>query len=259
MRISVIITTYNAERFIEKTLHSIASQTYKDFEVIIIDDGSTDNTVKVIKNFVKSNNLNNIKLFPEKHIGRAPALNFAVRSARYDWIAIIDADDLWNIYKLEIQINYIKKFNLDFLATKCVSFKKDDEVNIYEKPVSDIREDLLSIITMDKILCRSVIPHSSVVFKKELAAYEISRNSQIDLELWLRLLQNKLKLYLLKLTLTYKRKHKNQYFESNNRFKYILNSYKLRMKYALLNYKFFPIIFLFIKLPYYLYYSFQKN
>ncbi len=73
MNISVIITTYNAEKLIEKTLHSVISQTYKDFEVVIIDDGSTDNTVKAIENFVRENNSKNIRLFPEKHIGRAAA------------------------------------------------------------------------------------------------------------------------------------------------------------------------------------------
>jgi len=251
VQVSIIITTYNAENFIVSTLNSVASQTYKNYEVILIDDGSTDNTKEIIKNFIKKYDHNNkFKLFCEKHIGRANSLNLGIKKANYDWIAILDADDLWNKYKLEIQLKYLKELNLNFLSTKSITFTSDGEVNTSNRP-SIRKNGLFTEITMDKLLRRSLINHSSVVFRKELAKYDTSRSSQIDLELWLRLLEEGIKMYRLNIELVYKRFHNDQHFERNNRKRYIFNSYKLKMQYAIRNRKFSSAFFLFLKIPYY--------
>jgi len=92
MNISIIITTYNAERFIISTLDSIRGQTYQLYEVIIVDDGSYDNTVIVVTEYIKLHNLEKFRIIPGPHIGRAKVLNAAVNQAAYDWIAIVDAE-----------------------------------------------------------------------------------------------------------------------------------------------------------------------
>lgn len=91
--ISIIIPVYNGEKTLNKTLESIAAQTYKNIEVIIINDGSTDNTEKVFERFVTKNNLNNTYLFVNQENQGAPsARNHGARKARGDFLFFCDAD-----------------------------------------------------------------------------------------------------------------------------------------------------------------------
>ena len=80
---------YNSEKYIEETLNSILSQTYKEWELIIVDDGSTDNTSIIIKNYINDNNNNNIKYFYQENKGFASARNLAVQNSNREWIVII--------------------------------------------------------------------------------------------------------------------------------------------------------------------------
>lgn len=91
--ISIIIPVYNGEKTLNKTLESIAAQTYKNIEVIIVNDGSTDNTEKVFERFVTKNNLNNTYLFVNQENQGAPsARNHGARKARGDFLFFCDAD-----------------------------------------------------------------------------------------------------------------------------------------------------------------------
>tara|TARA_B100002051_G_C16701561_1_gene621285 strand:- start:247 stop:1056 length:810 start_codon:yes stop_codon:yes gene_type:complete len=91
---SIILCCYNSEKYIEETLNSILSQTYKEWELIIVDDGSTDNTSIIIKNYINDNNNNNIKYFYQENKGFASARNLAVQNSNREWIVIIDHDDI---------------------------------------------------------------------------------------------------------------------------------------------------------------------
>ena len=135
MYISVLITTFNAEKFILEALDSIKNQTYQCYEVVIVDDGSSDNTVNVVRKYIKENNLTNFNVYPIEHIGRAKALVYAVNKAQYNWVAILDADDLWNKYKLEIQVEYMLQYKLQFLATAWDFFFSDDNVSLVREGV----------------------------------------------------------------------------------------------------------------------------
>lgn len=97
--ISVVMTVYNSEQFIVEAIESILKQSFKDFELVIVDDGSTDNSVSFIQSFQDSR----IKLFLQQHIGRSKALNFAISQTNSDIIAIADADDISVSTRLEKQ------------------------------------------------------------------------------------------------------------------------------------------------------------
>ncbi len=90
--ISVIMAAYNAKDFIAPAIESILNQTYSEFELIIIDDGSTDNTLEIIKLYVEKDS--RVKLIQSDHLGAPSARNLGVREAKYSWIAIMDADDI---------------------------------------------------------------------------------------------------------------------------------------------------------------------
>lgn len=104
---SIVIPLYNKENTICRTLSSILTQTLKTFEIIIVDDGSTDNGVSVIKNF---SNDERIRILHQQNQGVSAARNFGVSSAKYNYIAFIDGDDEWMSGFLE----YIKKAIVQF-------------------------------------------------------------------------------------------------------------------------------------------------
>lgn len=102
--VSIIMPNYNASKYIDASIHSVLNQTYKNFELIIVDDVSTDNSVELIKKYEDKR----IKLFiNEKNSGAAISRNRALREAKGKWIAFLDSDDIWDCNKLEKQINFM--------------------------------------------------------------------------------------------------------------------------------------------------------
>lgn len=104
--VSVIMPSWNTADFIAESIRSVIAQTYTDWELIIVDDCSTDNTDEVVASFHDSR----IRYFKnEKNSGAALTRNRALREARGEWIAFLDSDDLWEPEKLERQIAFMKK------------------------------------------------------------------------------------------------------------------------------------------------------
>jgi len=113
---SVIIPAYNAERFIEKTLDSVRQQTFQDFELIVVDDGSKDQTAATTEDFLKRYSMRGICI-RQKNRKIAGARNTGIRSASSSWIALLDHDDQWNAQKLEKVVEKIREFpNAQFIV-----------------------------------------------------------------------------------------------------------------------------------------------
>lgn len=111
--VSILTPTYNTEKFIRATIESVQNQTYKNWEMILVDDASTDQTVSVIEEFVQNDS--RIKLFKlDKNSGNGFARNAALDKASGKYIAYLDSDDLWCSDKLEKQIQFLKTNNLYF-------------------------------------------------------------------------------------------------------------------------------------------------
>lgn len=108
--VSVIIPVYNREKTIKYCLDSVLSQTYKNFEVILVDDCSTDNSINIIKSY----NDERIKLLPlNKNSGAQYCRNVGIKAASYDWIAFLDSDDEWLPDKLEKQVKILAENKFD--------------------------------------------------------------------------------------------------------------------------------------------------
>ena len=106
---SIIICCYNSEKYLFETLQSILNQTYDKWELILINDGSNDGTKKILNNF-KQTNLNfDIKIIEQTNKGLAESRNIGTKEAKYEWIAILDHDDISVLNRLEIQKNDILK------------------------------------------------------------------------------------------------------------------------------------------------------
>ncbi|MDR4890022.1 glycosyltransferase family 2 protein [Fredinandcohnia sp. QZ13] len=114
--VSVITPSYNSALFIEDTIKSVQDQTYTNWEMIIVDDVSTDNTVEIIKEKMKTDS--RIKLIPlDKNGGAAIARNTAIKNASGKYIAFLDSDDLWVPTKLEKQVTFMERNGYNFTFT----------------------------------------------------------------------------------------------------------------------------------------------
>tara|TARA_Y200000002_G_scaffold374598_1_gene375592 strand:- start:21207 stop:21908 length:702 start_codon:yes stop_codon:yes gene_type:complete len=115
--ISVVMSTYNNETTIEKSLLSIFNQTYQNFEILLMDDGSTDNTYELCQKISK--NFNRIKIYQNsENIGLTKSLNFLINQSVGNLIARSDADDLNEKNRLEVQLEYLHKNDLDACSTR---------------------------------------------------------------------------------------------------------------------------------------------
>ncbi|PBJ12699.1 glycosyltransferase family 2 protein [Flavobacterium sp. ACN6] len=111
--VSILTPTYNTEKFIRATIKSVQKQTYQNWEMILVDDASTDKTVSIIEVFAQNDS--RIKLFRlSKNSGNGFARNQALEKASGKYIAYLDADDIWFPQKLEKQIQFLKTNNLPF-------------------------------------------------------------------------------------------------------------------------------------------------
>ena len=114
--VSVIVPVYNAEKFIRETIQTVLNQTYKEWELLLIDDCSKDNSKNIINEYErKDKRIHAIKL--EKNSGAAIARNLGIENAKGKYIAFLDADDLWNKEKLEKQVKFMEENDYAFSFT----------------------------------------------------------------------------------------------------------------------------------------------
>lgn len=161
MKISIITVTYNRAQLIEETIQSVQSQTYADFEHIVVDDGSTDDTATVVKSFVDSR----IRYFKHPKCGNLSVLhNYGISKATGEVIALLDSDDLWLPDKLESLVCVFHQ-NPD---VKCIvhniEYFKADKINEpYYKNTVDVYANMLR-----EVLTFKILPFPILVFKKEI-------------------------------------------------------------------------------------------
>ena len=113
--VSIIMPSYNTSYYIEESICSVLNQTYRNWELIIVDDCSPDNTDDVVRPYLSDERIRYIK--NEKNSGAAVRRNRAIREANGRWIAFLDSDDLWMPEKLEKQIRFMEKNNYHFSYT----------------------------------------------------------------------------------------------------------------------------------------------
>lgn len=123
--VSIITPSYNTANFISETINSVLSQTYNNWEMIIVDDCSTDNTDEIVKPFLVDTRIRYLK--NKKNSGAAVSRNYALREAKGKWIAFLDSDDLWQPDKLEKQISFMKSNDYHFSYT---DYEEIDEKSI---------------------------------------------------------------------------------------------------------------------------------
>lgn len=238
INVSVICTVKNGEKTIRDTVNSVINQTMTEWEFIIVDDGSKDNTLNILYEYARKEP--RIKVVKTKGIGRGYALNLAVEVSKSDLITNIDADDLMHPQKLEIQYKTIKNNKKYFLLSTRAKIIYSNQIPNWNNIVVDNQTITIDEVTK-KNFKKNQINHSSVMFYKEnlisIGGYQNIRKSQYDYELWLRAAIKGFKLGKVNIPLVAKRVHKDQSYESK-RLGQLWRSVSLQMKYILSNYKF---------------------
>jgi len=125
--VSIIMPSYNTEDYIAASIESVLAQTYENWELLIVDDCSTDETDDVVKPYLVDERIRYLK--NEKNSGAAVSRNRALREAKGKWIAFLDSDDLWTSEKLEKQITFMKENGYHFSYTNYVEIDTDSQLN----------------------------------------------------------------------------------------------------------------------------------
>ena len=117
--VSVIMSTYNNNSTLSDSIESILNQTYKKIELLIVDDGSSDNSFEIMRGYNKD--YKNCLIYKnEKNIGLTKSLNFLISKSNGEYIARQDADDISYLNRIEIQKQVVEKYNLDFCSTRAI-------------------------------------------------------------------------------------------------------------------------------------------
>jgi teichuronic acid biosynthesis glycosyltransferase TuaG len=222
-KVSIVTPTYNSEKYIEQTIQSVISQTYENWELIIIDDCSSDSTSHIILQYSKKDS--RIKLFINKvNSGAAVSRNRGISESSGRFLSFLDSDDIWLSNKLEVQINFMLSNNYPISFTS-YSLINDEGDNL-NKVVKSIKE-----ITYKGYLKNTIIGMStSMIDLCNVGTVEfINIRTRQDTYLWISLLRQGFTAYGLDAVLVNYRLSKNSI--SRNKFKAAKNVWVLYYKY----------------------------
>ena len=211
---------YKKDFFIDKTIESILNQSYQNIEILIIDDELNDQSSKVLKNLSKRDKRIKI-LFNQKNLGAGPSRNKGIEMASGEYIAFCDCDDLWSKFKLEDQLNFMKKFDIDFSFTAYQIIDKEGKI-IGSRSAKDN-------ISFDELILSCDIGLSTVMLKKKIFDnknfYFPNIKTKEDYVVWLKLSQNGVKMKGIKKNYSYWRKLGNSL--SSSTIQKIFDGYKV--------------------------------
>ena len=168
-KVSVILPNYNSSGTIVATINSVLQQTYKNWEILIIDDCSDEKTKNIISKFSKKKKIKIIYL--KKNKGAAYCRNFAIKKTRSDYIAFIDSDDLWQKNKLKLQINFMQENSYFFTYTNYKTFKTGSFIK--SNILVPVKFDFNSFIKNTSIATSTMIVKRSITNKVKFSNTKI--------------------------------------------------------------------------------------
>jgi teichuronic acid biosynthesis glycosyltransferase TuaG len=210
--VSVIMPAYNASNYIEEAIASVVVQTYVDWELIIVDDGSTDTTAEKVQTWLEKES--RIQYYYQDNGKQGKARNLGISKSKGEYLAFLDADDLWMPEKLEIQIEQIKQNNIDLVFSDSYRFVNKEVMDVSRR--MNVKTTFFSgKKALQLFLEANRIPILTVLVKKEkveaVGCFSESMDIQNaeDYHLWLKLLISNAKFYSFDAVLAKYRLHNN--------------------------------------------------
>ena len=239
IKVSIVLSAYNSEKFLKQALESVLNQSYKEYEFILFDDASTDSTKKIIQNFANKD-ARIVAVYNDINNGLTRNLNKAISLAKGAYIARMDADDIALPTRIEKQVDFLDKNpEIDIVGAAAIDIDEDaNEIQLRTSP--QFHDDIIALLPKANPMI-----HSTVVFRKKSFAsigyYNEAYRTTQDYEMWFRAAGIGLKFHNLNETLLKYRMDGN--YVSRKSLMYRLYDCKLRL-----------LSFKYIKLPYYKYY-----
>lgn len=194
--VSVIVPAYNHEKYITDCLRSVVEQSYKNLELIVLNDGSTDTTEELIKLFIEENSLTNIRFISKKNEGVCKTLNKGLEIAKGKYVAFLASDDMWEPKKLEIQVDFMERndnIGLVFSDAWFQKFNEKTHIKWSDYKTNMDRYFKNGIQNADMyflLLTRPIIPALTVMARKrvfdEIGGFD-EKLVYEDLDMWLRI------------------------------------------------------------------------
>lgn len=217
--VSVIIPTFNVEKYVASTINCAVNQTFKDVEIIVVDDCSSDRTVDIVKEMMKEHG--NIKLFVQpRNMGAAEARNRGLTEAVGEYVAFLDSDDLWENNKIELQMEDMARHSIGFSYTTYDLV--DGEGKRMKGPIKIKRKT-----TYKHLMTRTIISTPTVMINRTIVGdlkMPLRRTGQ-DYAFWLLLLRS-CNAYGINQTLVHVRKRKGSL--SKNKFRSIRDVWEVQ-------------------------------
>ena len=187
--VSVAMAAYNAEKTIQQAVLSVLGQTYQNLELLVVDDGSSDNTEAVVKELAVKDNRIKLMHSASNH-GVSYARKYALKKARGSWVAILDSDDVWRPDKLEKQIRFQKEKEAELLFTGSAFMDGNGKQIGFELHVPEE-------ISYRQLLKQNLVSNSSVLVKKSLYEKYYVENDSLheDFAVWLAIMKTGINAY----------------------------------------------------------------
>ncbi len=179
MKISVIIPTYNRAALVLKSIQSVQEQSLKIDEIIVVDDGSSDNTAEVLEGF-------NIKYIYIKNQGVSTARNIGIKEARNPWLAFLDSDDTWNKNKIKTHVNLHKKDTKILASYSEETWIRNNKIIKLKSYQEKEEPTFINSLRLCKIGVSSFFCHKSIF--EDISFFDESLRACEDYDLWLRIL-----------------------------------------------------------------------
>lgn len=181
--VSIITPTFNSEKFISETINSVQNQTYENWEMIIVDDGSSDKTIEIVKNIVAQDT--RIHFYPQvQNVGPAKARNIGIDKVQGKYMTFLDADDIWFPNFIENSIKTIRETNIHFVFS---SYKRSNEKLefVYSDFIVPQKVTYTDILKTNSISCLTAFIDIEALGKKNMP--DIFKRQ--DMGLWLKYLR----------------------------------------------------------------------
>lgn len=195
--ISIVIPAYNTASYISDTLTSVSSQTYENWECIIVNDGSTDNTEAIIHHFIQNDkNKTKFRFYSKENEGHSRTRNYGIDKANGDYIAFLDSDDIWTPHHLEHLMDIMRNNNVDFVFSKPYIIEENLLINKSSLPTRTgilYGKDYIStLLSQNEIATPGVLCKKAILI--QVGKFSYDKNAE-DLHLWLKLLFNNATFY----------------------------------------------------------------
>lgn len=222
IKISIVMTSYNYADYIKEAIESVLAQTYSNWELVIVDDGSTDDSVEVIKSYKRKDG--RIKLYQHengKNKGLASSVKLGVEKAESEWIAFLESDDKYTPNSLEEKIKAIEEnTKIDLIFSNLEMIQDEEKISQYKNYFDEINKNFFDMNSSHLISnFHNLIPNVNLIptFSVVMLKKSIIENcdffppckASVDFYLWAQL--SKYNIYYLNKKLTYWRLHSNSY------------------------------------------------